>query len=228
MNEQTCSVHDVTKTARNLVSYGATLGQKFGFDSITKNKFSLQIATFSNWVIKEVHEGTLSAWEGMQALLAEHEALRAKAWFYTKNGIGVAAGALQIKAGIAITGATAGAAVVPGAFLMGHGANNMYEGGMNIYNGPNAPSAEGPMKTLYQKAMGDVYKGNMAYYSADLGLSAISMGWLVRKPGSVQLFRRDSKNYEMTYKQTGTLALFFEAVVDGLNITSMCAEVNPN
>lgn len=86
MNEASCTIHDLTKTARNLVSYGSSLGRKHGFDHLKKSRFSFHIATLANGIIKNVHEGSLSAWEGMQQLLAEFEELRAKAWFYAKNG----------------------------------------------------------------------------------------------------------------------------------------------
>ncbi|MNC09920.1 hypothetical protein D3C75_575540 [compost metagenome] len=79
MNEASYDIHDVTKTACNLVYYGSSLGRKHGFDSLKKSRFSFQIATLANGIIKNVHEGTMSAWEGMQQLLGEYDELRAKA-----------------------------------------------------------------------------------------------------------------------------------------------------
>jgi hypothetical protein len=43
----------------------------------------------------------------------------------------------------------------------------------------------------------------------------------------VELFRRDPLNYEMAYRQTGRLALSFEALVDLLTIEAMASAGNP-
>ncbi|MNH41763.1 hypothetical protein D3C79_1033230 [compost metagenome] len=64
----------------------------------------------------------------------------------------------------------------------------------------------------------------MAYGAIDLFLSASGMVRLIRKTDSVQLFRRDSLNYEPAYQQSGRLALFFEALVDSITINSMVSE----
>lgn len=226
MNEATCDIHDVTKTANNLVSYGSSLGRKHSFDSVMKSRFSLRIATFANGVIKDVHEGTISAWQGAQELLAEYEALRAKAWFYTKNGIGVAAGAMQVRTGAAIL-VTPVVNVVGsglGVGLVAHGTNNIYEGAINLYNGPDAPETVGPTRKLYRHFLNDC--GDTAYYSVDLALSGYSLYRRVRKPDSMQLFRRDPMNYEKAYKpmlknNAGRLALLFESIVDGITLKNL-------
>ena len=61
----------------------------------------------------------------------------------------------------------------------------------------------------------------MLYGSVDLLLSGIGIIRLIRKPDSVQLFRRDPINYERAYIQTGKAALFFEALVDYITLNSM-------
>lgn len=86
MNEASCTIHDAIKTASNLASYGSSLGRKHGFDHLKKSRFGFHIATLANGIIKNMHEGNLSAWEGMQQLQAEYEGLRAKTFFYAKNG----------------------------------------------------------------------------------------------------------------------------------------------
>jgi len=40
----------------------------------------------------------------------------------------------------------------------------------------------------------------------------------------VELFRRDPINYEMAYRQSGRLALFFEVLVDFFTIDSMVSD----
>lgn len=179
-----------------------------------------------NEVLKSVNDGITSAWEGVQEIKAEYAELSSKALFYAQNGIGVAAGAVQVEVGIAVTGASYGVGAPVGAFFVAHGVNNMYEGGMNIYNGPAAPSAQGPTRRAYQSFLGNDYEGDMAYGTVDLILSAGGMMRPVRKTNSIQLFRRDPLNYESAYRQTGKLALFFETLVNSITINTMLSEQN--
>ncbi|MNP11176.1 hypothetical protein D3C76_1033500 [compost metagenome] len=131
---------------------------------------------------------------------------------------------MQVEVGVAITGASYGLAAPLGAFFVAHGVNNIYEGGINIYNGPAAPAVRGPTRRAYASFMGDDYKGDVAYGTIDLILSAGGMMRPVRKVDSVQLFRRDPLNYESVYQQSGKLALFFEALVDSITINSMVSK----
>lgn len=224
MNETSCDIHDVTHAASDLVAIGCNIGMTHLPDGFTRLRFSSIISSYANEVIQAVDEGLISAWQGVQELRAEHEELLSKALFYTQNGIGVLAGGMQIEVGIAITGASWGIGVVPGALLIGHGANNIAEGVANIYNGPDVPSAQGPIRRGYQALFRDDYKGNMAYYSTDLLLSGYGLFRRVRKPGSFQLFRYDPVSNERAYQQAGTLALFFEGLVDSITLSSIAKE----
>lgn len=224
MNEDSCDIHDVTKAASDLVAVGCSIGLTHFSDGITRLRFGSMISSYANEVIQAVDEGLISAWQGLQELRAEHEELLSKALFYTQNGIGVLAGGMQIEVGIAITGASWGIGVVPGALLIGHGTNNIVEGVANIYNGPDAPSVQGPVRRGYQALFRDSYNGNMAYYSTDLLLSGYGMFRTVRKPGSSQLFRYDPISNVPAYQQSGTLALVFEGLVDSITLNSMLKE----
>lgn len=110
--------------------------------------------------------------------------------------------------------------------MIAHGVNNIYEGVGNIYNGPGAPSVVGPIRKIYQEQLEDSQTGNMAYYSVDLYLSIQGLTSSVRRPNSVQLFRRDPLNYQMAYKQLGKPALAFGAIMDGITTTSIINEIN--
>lgn len=136
----------------------------------------------------------------------------------------MAAGAMQVEAGVAVTGGSGGMAAPLGGALIAHGVNNIYEGSGNMFNGPDKPSVQGPIRKMYQYIFGDEHRGNMVYYSMDLGLSGLSMLRSVRKPGSVQLLRHDPINYERYYQQVGKLALFFEGLVDSMTINSIYSE----
>jgi len=227
VSEQSCDIHDVAKAASDLVALGCTIGATNFYDGITQLEFSSIVSNYVNEVIKDVNDGIISAWDGVQEIRAEYADLSSKALFYAQNGIGVVAGAMQIEVGIAVTGASYGVGAPVGAFFVAHGVNNMYEGGMNIYNGPAAPAAQGPTRRAYRSFLGDDYKGDMAYGTIDLILSAGGMMRPIRKTDSVQLFRRDPLNYESAYQQTGKLALFFEALVDSITINSMASEERP-
>lgn len=225
MNEDSCDIHDVTRAAADLVAAGCTIGMTHFPDGVTRLRFSSMVSSYANEVIQAVDEGLVSAWQGLEALRAEHEELLSKARFYLQNGVGVVAGAMQIEAGIAITGMSGGAGVVPGALLIAHGGNNIAESAANIYNGPDAPSAQGPIRQGYKVLFKDSYKGNVAYYSTDLILSGFGAFRVVRKPGTAQLFRFDPMNHEKAYRQAGVLALLFEGLADSITLNMIAQEV---
>ncbi|KAA0973669.1 DUF4225 domain-containing protein [Pseudomonas sp. ANT_J28] len=226
MSDESCDIHDVTKTASDLIAFGCTLGATHLDDSFMQLQFSSIVSSYANEIIRAVDEGVISAWQGIQKIREEYAELSSKALFYAQNGAGVLAGAMQVEAGVSTIGKTRGVGIVAGAPLIAHGFNNMYEGLGNIYYGPGVPGTVGPVREFYQEHLGSAYEGNMAYYSMDLYLSINGLSNLVRKPDSMQLFNRDPINYEMAYKQMGRLALAFEALVDAITIKTMINESN--
>ncbi|WP_231982606.1 DUF4225 domain-containing protein [Pseudomonas mucidolens] len=221
MSEQSCDINDVVKAASELVALGCTIGTTRLYDGIAQLQFSSIVSRYVNEVISAVNDGVISAWEGVREIKAEYAVLSSQALFYAQHGIGLVAGGMQIEAGVAITGASYGVGAPVGAFFFAHGVNNMYEGGMNIYNGPDAPATQGPTRRAYQFFLGDDYKGDIAYGAIDLVLSAGGMMRPIRKADSVEFFRRDPLNYEATYQQAGKLALLFEALVDSITINAL-------
>jgi hypothetical protein len=224
VNEDSCDIHDVTKAASDLVAVGCSIGTTHFPDGLTRLRFGSIISSYANEVIQAVDEGLISAWEGVEAIRAEYEGLSSKARFYLQNGIGVAAGVMQVRTGVAATAAPLAIGVIPGALLIAHGTNNIYEGLGGIYHGPEAPATVGPMRYIYQAAFADDRNGNTVYYSVDLFLSSYGILRPVRKIGSFELFRHDSINYERAFRQTGKLALAFEALVDFLTVDAMIKE----
>jgi hypothetical protein len=174
------------------------------------------------------NDGVISAWHGVQEITAEHQALLAKVGFYFENGVGVAGGLTQIKSGIGVIGETGGLAGPYGIFLIAHGINNVYEGGLNIYNSYDGPRAQGPTRRAYQEVFKDPYTGDMAYGTIDLLLSGAGLLRSVRKADTVQLFRNDPINYERAYEEAGKLALLLEALVDAVTLKSMITEEKPD
>lgn len=224
MNEASCDINDVAMAASDLGAMGCSIGMTHLSDGFAQLRFSSIVADYVNEVIRAVEEGVISAWDGVQEIRSEYAELSSKARFYLQNSIGVAAGVMQVRAGVAAIGVPAAIGVIPGALLMAHGTNNIYEGLGNIYNGPEVPAITGPVRHVYQKIFKDNRGGNPAYYSMDLVLSGYGVFRSVQKPGAFELFRHDPANYERAFRQAGTLALAFEALVDFLTLEAMFAE----
>lgn len=223
VNEDSCDIHDVTRSASDLVAVGCSIGMVHIPDGFARLRFGSIVSAYVDEIIQAVDEGAISAWQAVQEIRAEYEDLSSKARFYLQNGVGVVAGVMQVRTGVTIAGASGGFGAVPGALMVGHGVNNIYEGFWNIYSGPDAPSTVGPVRDIYRNIFDDS-EGDVLYYSVDLLLSAVGVFRPVSKPGSVELFRRDPINYERAYHQMGKLALSFEVLVDAFTINSMVAE----
>lgn len=224
MTEPRCTLQDVSQAADELMALGCKVGAQHINDGATRLAFLDEIKAFADEVYQDIEDGVISAAEGVEAFWDEHEALRVKAKFYAMNGITTGAGAMQIKAGVAVTGGTLGIGSPFGALLISHGANNIYEGSTNIYNGPNGLNTQGPLRLGYQALMGGVDEGNILYGSVDIFSSAGSLMVLKRKPESIQLFRRDPINFEHAYKQSGKIALIFEGIANFVTILSILPE----
>ena len=225
VDEDSCDIHDVTKAASDLVAVGCSIGMTHFTDGITRLRFGSIISSYADEVIQAVDDGLINAWQGVQELRTEYEELSSKAQFYLQNGIGIVAGVMQIRTGVSVIGSSGGLGAVPGGLMVSHGANNIYEGLSNIYHGPGTPVTVGPVRRIYRTLFDD-HVGDMAYYSMDLFVSGYGISRQVLKPGAMELFRRDPINYEAAYRQTGKLALAFEALVDFLTIKIMLPEEN--
>ncbi|MEB2517686.1 DUF4225 domain-containing protein [Pseudomonas sp. YuFO20] len=221
MNEASCDIHDVTRAASDLVAVGSSVGMAHIPDGFARLRFGSIVSAYVDEIIQAVDEGVISAWQAVQEISAEYEELSSKARFYLQNGVGVVGGVMQIRTGALIIGGSGGLASVPAGLMVGHGANNIYEGLGNIYNGPGAPSVLGPVRHLYQAVWEDETRGDIAYYSLDLVLSSYGVFRQVQKPDAFELFRHDPVNYEMAFQQTGKLALAFEALVDFFTLNAI-------
>lgn len=100
MNEKSCDIHDVTKAASDLATFGCYLGTRHFSDGFTRLRFSSMVSSYGNQIIQAVDKGVVSAWHGLQEIRAEHAELESKAKFYAQNSIGVLAGGMQIEAGM--------------------------------------------------------------------------------------------------------------------------------
>ncbi|MFJ2284487.1 DUF4225 domain-containing protein [Pseudomonas sp. NPDC087803] len=225
MNEDSCDINDVTRAASDLVAFGCQIGAIQLYDSFNQLRFGEIVSSYANEVIRAVDEGFISAKQGLQELREEHSDLLNKVSFYAQNGVGVAAGMMQIQIASVHFASRTPKNAVAGTVYSLHGANNIYEGLANIYYGPENPAVVGPTRKLYQFLAGDSSRGNTAYYGVDIGLSILSILQPIRKPDSVELFIRDPMNYERAYKRMGKISLAFETLIDGITIRNLDNEV---
>lgn len=219
MNAEQYDLNDVAKAGSNLQSLGCTASGTYLPDSVMQVKFSSVISNYVNEVIRDVNQGVISAWEGMQELKNEYDELASTLWFYAKNGGGVAGGFMQVKTGAEVLVTTRGLGAPYGGPMIAHGYNNIHEGVLNIYNGNN--NAVGPVREFYRDRLKDDSSGDMAYYSIDLVLAGVGLGRNVPKEGRFKLFRNIADDYERAYKQAGKISLALEAFIDGVSIQSI-------
>ena len=146
VNEGACDIHDVTRSASDLVALGCSIGLAHIPDGFARLRFGSMVSAYVDEVIQAVDEGVISAWQALEEIRAEYEGLSSKARFYLQNGVGVVAGAMQIRTGVLVIGSPGALGAVPGGLMVGHGVNNIYEGLGNIYRGPDAPSTVGPVR----------------------------------------------------------------------------------
>ncbi|MBV4488391.1 DUF4225 domain-containing protein [Pseudomonas sp. SWRI153] len=225
VNEDSCDINDVTRAASDLVAFGCQIGATQFYDSFSQLKFGEIVSSYANEIIRAVDEGVISAKQGLLELREEHAELLNKVSFYAQNGVGVAAGMMQLHIGAIQFSSKSPQGIFAGALYSAHGINNIHEGVINIYNGPDAQSTLGPIRKLYQFMANDIHIGNTAYYSVDLILSGFGMLQHVRKPGSMELFNHDPINYERAYNQMGSLALALELLADSITIKNINKEI---
>jgi hypothetical protein len=68
MNEESCDIHDVTRSASDLVAVGCRIGMAHIPDGFARLRFGSIVSAFANEIIQAVDEGVISAW---QAVFAE-------------------------------------------------------------------------------------------------------------------------------------------------------------
>lgn len=224
MNEDSCDINDVTRAASDLVAFGCQIGAAQLYDSFTQLRFSEIVSSYANEIIRAVDAGVISAKQGLRELWEEHSDLLENVSFYAQNGVGVAAGVMQLQIGTIQFSNKSPQSIFAGALYSAHGINNIHEGVVNIYNGPDVRSTVGPIRKFYQFVANDTHKGNIAYYSVDLILSGLGILQHVRKPGSMELFNHDPINYERAYNQMSNLSLALELLIDSITVKNISEE----
>ncbi|WP_052261093.1 DUF4225 domain-containing protein [Pseudomonas sp. C5pp] len=210
---------EVSSQAARLTQYACEVGAHYIGDDILRARFVQEIAYVGKAIVDDVSAGRVSAKEGQEALEQEYLELLTQVWEYSKLVAGVTAGILQVHTGAAVCGFSLGVGcLIGGVPMMLHGANNIYENGLNIFLGQRG--TVGPIRKAYQRvavaAGGTVSDGNVAYGTLDLGLSAYNLGRLVLRPGAWRLFRYVRADKTQALKTMSTHSIVFEVGIDML------------
>ncbi|MFK3771019.1 DUF4225 domain-containing protein [Pseudomonas sp. NPDC089406] len=114
-----------------------------------------------------------------------------------------------------------------GAPVFAHGVNNIYENGNNLWNGRD--DTVGPIRKGYQEAAKKLgygeREGNLAYYSADLGMAGYGVFFRKPlKPGAWRLYKYHDIDRVRAFRLMGVSTLFFEGAVSGITAYQMIVE----
>ncbi|TDF85025.1 DUF4225 domain-containing protein [Pseudomonas sp. H9] len=212
---------EVNDAAVRLTKQACTSSARLLRDGRQRMQFNRELAYYAKRVVDDVELGNRTPESGLAELIQTMRRLAVATVEVGRKSIGVVAGGAQVATGVGICYGSAGTlCVVAGIPLMAHGANNMYEGGRNIFE--DRTDVEGPVRKGYQKIAeglgGTKSAGNVAYAATDIGLSGYSLFRMVVKPGAWRLFYRMPSDYMRAYNSAGVFSLSVEA---GSNISSV-------
>lgn len=210
---------EVSSQAARLTQYACEVGARHLQDDVLRAQFIQEVAYVGQAIVEDVRMGTITADEGRDALEQEYRELLSQVWEYLKLIGGVTAGVLQISTGVAVCKLSFGAGCVIGGLpMIMHGANNIYENGMNIVRG--GAGTVGPVRKGYQEIAvasgGAKSHGNVAYGVLDLGWSAYNLGRLVLRPGVWRLFRYIEADKVRAAQTMSAHSIIFEVGIDML------------
>ena len=219
---------EVSQAAGKLTSQACTISARHLQDGITRSIFNREVAYYARSIVGDVKQGKKTVAEGLIEIKNEQRSLLNQSLEIGQKGIGVVAGALQMATGAGICYASVGTlCLFAGVPLMAHGANNVYEGGLNLMTGQSDTS--GPVRNAYQAAASALGHGeqeaNIAYGAVDIGLSAFSVARRVLKPDAWRLFRYIDTDRIRAYKSMHPISLTTEAAVDTLTLQQIHQEL---
>ncbi|HCS43715.1 MAG TPA: hypothetical protein DIW52_12930 [Pseudomonas sp.] len=226
-NPSSCDYWAVSTAAGKLANQACTLGARHIKDGTLRLQFNREVSYYARAIVNDVARGKKSPEQGLKDIKDEQSSLLSQSWEVAKKGAGAIAGAMQVVTGAGICYGSGGTlCLVAGVPMMAHGANNIYENGRNFIE--DRTDTEGLVRKGYQaasKAVGyGAREGNMAYGSADIGLSAYALGRHVLKPDAWRLFRYVRTDYVRSYKGMGASAWGFEIHTDLQTVTQIYQE----
>lgn len=214
----------VRQAAAHLQGQACTLAARHISDGTLRLQFNRDIAYYMQGIVRDVEGGRSTVDEAVNKIERERRSLLNQALDIGPKIIGLAGGAAQVRAGAAVCFVSGG--LLCGLFgvpLMAHGANNIYENGMNLWHGRS--DTEGPLRDVYRmianKTGGTAFLGNMAYGGVDLVLSGYGVFRLVVKDDAWRLWKYIRADKVRGYQLMSAPALLLEAAADGVTIDSM-------
>ncbi|MBA1232585.1 DUF4225 domain-containing protein [Pseudomonas viridiflava] len=228
---QASASHDlwrVSQAAGHLAGQACTVSSRHIRDGTLRLQFNRDVAYYAQGIVRDVEASRKSVDEGLEAIEAEHERLIRQSSAIAQRSIGAVAGALQLVGGAGICYASPGTlCVFFGAPLMLYGGNNLYENSRGLLE--DRSDVEGPVRTTYQeiaKAGGlSSCAGNIAYGTADLGMSLYGAIRLVVKPDAWKLFDYVRADRVMAYKTMPVTVLSLEGMSDLITIGAVLGQV---
>lgn len=204
---------ELHQSASNLTRYACIVSSRYIRDGALRGRFNREMAYYVRQVLEDVRNGKLRTDEAARLIEREHKSLSR----VSLEVGGVIAGGFMTATGIGLCYGSAMTLCSVGAPMIAHGANNMYENGMNLAHGRT--DTVGPLKKVYRVAAvaagGTESNGDVAYGSVDVALSIYGFFRPVPKPGTWQLFRPIRKDYVPAYKLMNKGALLFEGIMSG-------------
>lgn len=215
---------EVHEAAASLQGQAATLAARLIRDGTLRLQFNREIACFAQGIVSELEEGLVSLEDALHSIKQEARNLLKQAHKIAPKVIGLAAGAAQIKSGLAVCYGSLGTACAPfGAPLLAHGSNNVYENFINLVE--DRSDTEGPLRKLYRdaskRAGGTDYHGDMAYGLVDLGLSVYGLARLTVKEDAWRLWKYTRADKVRGYQTASGAALTLEAAGDAVTLKGM-------
>jgi len=204
---------EVSDAAVRLTKQACTSSARLLRDGRLRMQFNREFAYYAKRVVDDVALGQKTPEQGLSELTQTMRRLAIKTAELGSKSLGVVAGAAQVATGAGICYASVGTlCFAVGIPLMAHGTNNIYESGRNLLE--DRSDVEGPIRKGYHniaKALGGTESdGNVAYATADIGLSIYSLFMPVVKPGAWRLFYYMPSDYTRPYMIASRYALALE------------------
>ncbi|UXZ47463.1 DUF4225 domain-containing protein [Pseudomonas soli] len=218
---------EVNAAASRLISYGCGVSARHLQDRRLRMQFNRELAYYARRVMNDMYERKISSEDAIGKILAERNSLRSQSERISKQLIGLAGGASQIVTGIGICIGSMGAACAfPGAPMMAHGGNNLYENSKGLLTGRD--DVVGPVRDAYisiAQSLGYSERdGNVAYYGLDLYLSYKGLTREVLKPNAWRLFYYLKADKQIALQQMSKAALGLEGTAGAVTLDQISKE----
>ena len=225
--------------ARRLLKCADELCEKHLYHDDIKQAFKQEVEVFANDIVEQVDSGAMTYEEGAKKIKAEEKSLWEQSWIWIKNGLSILGGAGLTLTGLSLCATQFG--YIIGVPMVAHGLNDIYEGGLGIYNSimnmidddDREIDVDGPLKKAYQfiaeklgyhSSIGDTF-----YDLLDITGSVYGKVRLIPKLNEYgdpvfKLFRYGRQDFIRAYERMSKKMLTFEITSDLVSI--MISSIN--